>query len=61
MTQARLIHCMLLAIYKEMAGKLNLIDVAANKLALLVVSVLAFMVPLAMITCVLNIAFFKLE
>ena len=32
MTQARLIHCMLLAIYKEMAGKLNLIDVAANKL-----------------------------
>ena len=28
MTQGRLIHCMLFAIYKEMTDKLSLIDIA---------------------------------
>ena len=31
MTQERLKHCMLLAIYKEMTEKLSLIGVAANE------------------------------
>ena len=46
MTQGRLNQCMLLAIYKEMTGRLALIDIV-NKFALVVISVLALSVAFA--------------
>ena len=58
MTQGRLNQCMLLAIYKEMTGRLALIDIV-NKFALVVISVLALSVAFAKMTCVLKFALFK--